>query len=204
MSTARPRKISQIKPLFGNLAQTSHYQVSFGGLSRLLESHLTLRGIDWRFVAEDAGLLCSSTSLPGSSLATTDIVNDVTGVTEKMAHTRMFNAIDLTFYVDKEYKMIKFLEHWIEFIAGGSRPISSANKGYFFRMKYPKDYMLVGDSGGFQLASFKKRGEVCNLTALDSLRWQEENCNVDYIIYIDIVCQKCYMGAVQESIKHDS
>ena len=144
MSTARPRKISQIKPLFGNLAQTSHYQVSFGGLSRLLQSHLTLRGIDWRFVAEDAGLLCSSASLPGSSLATTDIVNDVTGVTEKMAHTRMFNAIDLTFYVDKEYKMIKFLEHWIEFIASGSRSIPSTDKGYFFRMKYPKDYKTDG------------------------------------------------------------
>lgn len=45
-------------------------------------------------------------------------------------------------------------------------------------MKYPKENMLIGDSGGFQIASFKKRGEVCNLTAIDSLRWQEENCDV--------------------------
>ena len=139
MSTARPRKISEIKPLFGNLAQTSHYQVSFGGLSRLLQSHLSLRGVDWRFIAEDAGLLCSSASLPGSSLGTSDIVGDITGVTEKMAHTRIFTAIDLTFYVDKEYKMIKFLEHWIEFIASGSRA-NINDQGYFFRMKYPTDY----------------------------------------------------------------
>lgn len=139
MSTARPRRISEIKPLFGNLAQTSHYQVSFGGLSRLLQSHLSLRGVDWRFVAESAGLLCSSASLPGSSLATSDIVGDVAGVTEKMAHTRIFTAIDLTFYVDKEYKMIKFLEHWIEFIASGSRA-NIGDRGYFFRMKYPADY----------------------------------------------------------------
>lgn len=139
MSIARPRKISQIKPLFGNLAQTSHYQVSFGGLSRPLQSHLSLRGVDWRFVAEDAGLLCSSASLPGSSLGTSDIIGDVSGVTEKMAHTRIFTAIDLTFYVDKEYKMIKFLEHWIEFIANGSRA-NINDQGYFFRMKYPIDY----------------------------------------------------------------
>ena len=139
MSTARPRRISEIKPLFGNLAQTSHYQVSFGGLQRPLMNHLNLRGVDWRFVVEDAGLLCSSASLPGSSLGTADIVGDVTGVTEKMAHTRMFTTIDLTFYVDREYKMIKFLEHWIEFIAGGSG-VSVNNKGYFFRMKYPTDY----------------------------------------------------------------
>jgi hypothetical protein len=140
VSIARPRKISEIKPLFGNLAQTSHYQVSFGGLPTLLQSHLFLRGVDWRFIAEDAGLLCSSASLPGSALGTADIVGDVTGVTEKMAHTRMFTAIDLTFYVDREYKMVKFLEHWIEFIASGSRGVNVANKGYFFRMKYPQDY----------------------------------------------------------------
>lgn len=43
---------------------------------------------------------------------------------------------------------------------------------------YPKDKMLIFDSGGFQIASFKKRGEVCNLTPIDSLRFQEENCDV--------------------------
>ena len=139
MSIARPRRISEIKPLFGNLAQTTHYQVSFGALPRLLQKHLDVRGVGWRFVAENAGLLCSSASLPASALGTADIVGDVSGVTEKMAHTRMFTPIDLTFYVDKEYKMIKFLEHWIEFIASGSN-ILNTEPGYFFRMKYPKDY----------------------------------------------------------------
>lgn len=139
MSTARPRKISQIKPLFGNLAQTSHYQVSFGSLSRPLQDHLRIRGVDMRFVAENAGLLCSSASLPGSSLGTSDIVGDFTGVAEKMANSRVFTSLDLTFYVDKEYKMIKFLEHWIEFIASGSKA-NLIDDGYFFRMKYPKDY----------------------------------------------------------------
>ena len=139
MSVARPRKISEIKPIFGNLAQTSHYQVYFGALERPLKTYLSERGIDWRFVAENAGLLCFSAALPGSALATSDIVGDFTGVTERMAHTRLFTPIDLTFYVDKEYKMIKFLEHWIQFIASGSgMPVTEP--GYFFRMKYPRDY----------------------------------------------------------------
>lgn len=43
---------------------------------------------------------------------------------------------------------------------------------------FPKDKILVGDSGGFQIASFKCRGEKCNLTPVDSLRWQEANCDV--------------------------
>ncbi len=54
------------------------------------------------------------------------------------------------------------------------------NKDKKFRdiINYPKDKTLIGDSGGFQIASFKKRGEVCNLTPIDSLRWQEANCDV--------------------------
>ncbi len=43
---------------------------------------------------------------------------------------------------------------------------------------YPKDKILIGDSAGFQIASFKKRGEVCNIEPIDSLRWQEANCDV--------------------------
>ena len=43
---------------------------------------------------------------------------------------------------------------------------------------YPKDKTLFLDSGGFQIASFKKRGEVCDLTPIDSLRYQEANADI--------------------------
>lgn len=43
---------------------------------------------------------------------------------------------------------------------------------------YPNDKLLIFDSGGFQIASFKKKGEVCGLSAIDSLRWQEANCDI--------------------------
>ena len=139
MPAPRPRKISEFKPLFTNLAQTSHYQVVFGGLSGPLRSYLRLRGIDSRFIGESVGLLCNSASLPGSSFATADIVGNYTGVAEKMAHTRTFTQIDLEFYVDRSYKTIKFLEHWMEFISSGSRE-QPYKEGYHFRMRYPDEY----------------------------------------------------------------
>jgi len=43
---------------------------------------------------------------------------------------------------------------------------------------YPKEALLVTDSAGFQIASFKKKGEKCNITAIDSLRYQEANGNI--------------------------
>lgn len=139
MPAPRPRKISEFKPTFSNLAQTSHYQLTFGGLSFPLRQHLAIRGVDSRFIGETAGLLCSSASLPGSSLGTADITGNFMGVAEKMAHTRLFTQIDLQFYVDKDYKTMKFLEHWTEFISSGSGE-STGSKGYYFRMQYPDDY----------------------------------------------------------------
>ena len=139
MPAPKPRKISDFKPTLTRLAQTSHYQLSFGGLPTSLRQHLNVRGVDYRFIVETSGLLCSSAVIPGSSVATADIVGDYMGVTEKFAHSRAFTEIQLEFYVDHEYKTIKFFEHWIEFISSGSGA-SQAEDGYYFRMLYPEDY----------------------------------------------------------------
>ena len=102
-----PKKISEFKPILTNVAQTSHYQVFFDGLSPSLFSFLGSKNVDRRFITDNSGLLCSSASIPGSALATSDIFGNFTGVQEKFAHTRIFSEISLEFYVDKDYKMIK-------------------------------------------------------------------------------------------------
>ena len=135
----RPRKISDFKPTFTNLAQTSHYQLIFGGLPTGLRQHLNVRGLDYRFITETSGLLCSNAVLPGSTTALANIRGNYTGVVENMAHARLFTEIILEFYVDKEYKTLKFFEHWMEFIANGSGEDQS-RKDYYFRMEYPDDY----------------------------------------------------------------
>ena len=95
--------------------------------------------MDERFISDTAGLLCNSASLPGTGFATADIIGNFQGVSEKMAHSRMFNQIELEFYVDNEYKSMRFLEHWMEFISAGSTE-PSLRDGYYFRMSYPDDY----------------------------------------------------------------
>ena len=138
----RPKKIADIKPILTNVAQTSHYQVFFDGLTSDLFTFLGSKGVNRRFITENAGLLCNQASIPGSSLATTDIFGNFTGVQEKFAHTRIFTELSLDFYVDKDYKMIKFFEHWIDYVASGSEKSSpdvrKDNQGYFYRMRYPR------------------------------------------------------------------
>ena len=139
-----PKKISQIKPLISNVALTSNYLMQFGGFSPNLMTYLKQRGMDSRFLGEEIGLLCSRASLPGSSFATADIVGNFQGVTERMIHTRQFVQMDLDFYVDNEYRALKFLEHWMEFASSGSTTGSDAvdpvQRGYYFRMRYPDEY----------------------------------------------------------------
>jgi len=60
-------------------------------------------------------------------------------VSEKMAHTRLFTQIQLEFYVDEEYKTLKFLDHWMEFIGNASGQKQS-DAGYYYRMEYPDSY----------------------------------------------------------------
>ena len=149
-----PRRISDIKPLITNLAQTSHYQVQFGAmpLDGALSSYLLRKGISGRFIGENAGLLCYSAILPTSNLATANISGNFTGITEKFAHTRQYDQISLDFYVDRRYNTIKFFEGWMEFISSGSTnpigldgenaPISINDEGYFSRMQYPEFYKV--------------------------------------------------------------
>ena len=144
-----PRRISDIRPLFTNLAQTSHYEVKFGGLPPQLLSYLSRRGIDRRFIAEDVGLLCNNASLPTTQLSVAEVSGNYIGITENFAHRRVYQDISLEFYVDKNYKTLKFLEHWMEFIASGSSnpldgtllPVNNnVDQGYFIRMQYPEYY----------------------------------------------------------------
>jgi hypothetical protein len=150
---ATPRRISDIKPLMTNLAQTSHYEVKFGTLPPQLMSYLRNKGINSRFIAESAGLLCYSAVLPTTTLGSFTVDGNFMGVQEKFANSRIYSEITLDFYVDSDYQMLNFLECWMEFIASGSfyrnpntpltgenPPINQNVDGYFVRMQYPKYY----------------------------------------------------------------
>ena len=149
MAQPRPRRISDFKPTLTNLAQTSHYEVRFGRAPAGLANYLKGRGVDGRFITGDMGLLCFSAQIPFANIATANITGAFTGIGEKFAHSRIFTPITLSFYVDKEYKVLKFLEHWMEFTAGGTHApggrtgvIKQNRSNYFIRMQYPEEYRM--------------------------------------------------------------
>ena len=138
MPAPRPRRISDFLPRMQNVAQTSHYLVKFALPISGVRSYLRRKGINDRFIAEDAGLLVSDAVLPGSAMAAVNVAGDFQGVIERFAHTRNFTQINLEFYVDNDYTSLKFIEHWMEYITGAIPDPSKDN--YHFQLHYPSEY----------------------------------------------------------------
>ena len=139
MPARRPRRISDIMPKIQNVAQTSQFLVKFVLPTSPVRTFMRQKGINDRFISDNIGLLCSDAVLPGSAMASLNTAGDYQGLVERFAHTRNFTQINLDFYVDLEYKSLKFLEHWMEYISGQSSadPVRDA---YHFKMAYPEQY----------------------------------------------------------------
>lgn len=160
-----PRTVADIKANLLRPALTSHFEVQITlppGLQD--EKYLSENNIKQfqGFKQEKLQLLCSETVLPGSSLATHEINNDFTGVTERHAYRRLYDdRIDLSFYVDAEdYLPIKFFESWIKYAvsenigdASGGKPVGSKNPAYFYRVNYPNLYIAPD---GLSITKFER------------------------------------------------
>jgi queuine/archaeosine tRNA-ribosyltransferase len=80
-------------------------------------------------------------------------------------------------------------------------------KSFRSMIGYPDNKTLISDSAGFQIASFKKKGEKCNIEAMDSLRNQENG--FDVCMNLDIPpnldgkpSYKAFSKALDESVEN--
>lgn len=160
-----PRSLSDIKSNLLRPALTSHFEVEIGVPGGDFTSKfLPDNGIIWNNVQQSKfQLMCSEASLPGSNLATLELNNDFTGVTERHAYRRIYDdRIDLTFYVDAEnYLPIRFFETWVKYIVDESmarqqgKDVGSKDPNYFYRVRYPD-----GDNGytaqGLKVIKFER------------------------------------------------
>jgi len=177
-----PRSVSNIKSKLLHPALTSHFEVSVTRPSGLTDRYLKDNNV--RFDQEKLNLLCAEASLPGSNLATFEINNDYTGVTERHVYRRIYDdRIDLTFYVDAEnYLPIRFFESWIKYAVGenvndsNNTPVGSKNPNYFYRVRYPKLYI---SEDGLTVTKFERTNTTNkdeNYTPKSTLEYKFVNC----------------------------
>lgn len=155
MAGIRPDRlsVSDIKSRLLNVAHTSLYRLTIPVPSGV-RTFVSQRGISTLDI-DNISLLCTEANLPGSTLATHDVTNDYHGVSEKMVYRRMYDeTADMTFYVDRDYKVVEFFESWIDYITGiGDTFTREEFKSPYVhhRMEYAENYKI-----NFYLSKFEK------------------------------------------------
>lgn len=173
MAGAVPRhyKVSEIKQKLMRPAQTSVYMVEVL-TNPSVNSFVTNRGVSQTRHKDMINLACCEASLPGSSLATHEVNNDYHGSTEKMVYRRIYDdTIDLTFYVDYEYAVIKYFQGWMNYIVGEGDYFTTEqykNPATFYRMRYPDG--PGGYKSDIHLVKFEK--DVSKNTSKPTLGYQ--------------------------------
>ena len=144
--------VSKIKSRLLNVAQSSLYRLTLS-VPQAVRNTVPLDNIDY----DNISLLCSEATLPGSSLTTHDVTNDYHGVTEMMAYRRMYDeTVGLTFYVDRDYKVIQLLEGWMDYITGIDNKRTYKNPYASYRMSYPTTYKSNMFLTKFEKDQFKR------------------------------------------------
>ena len=155
-------KIEDIRPRFQTVATDNEYQVFFS-IDGLVGDEARKVGLDRRFLTEDLGLYCTDAVLPGSSFADYETVGDRQGITERNPYSRIYDDLNLVFYIDKDYNVLRFFESWIEFINPLYGSTSTLSRNQVMKMNYPDDYkceIVISKfnknlrSGSFELGGF--------------------------------------------------
>lgn len=145
--------------MIGKLSVTSQFKLSLhlstSGTPTSLMNHLSSTGVlDDVVQAATYDFLCSDASLPGISLNLSQEMGSHQGVIEKFPNSRIFPSMDVTFYVDSEFKVIRLFEEWINYInpihsfSGKAVPNRQGLPEYnarsnFFRLRYPNEYKTI-------------------------------------------------------------
>ena len=145
MRTPKPTAVSKLKKSILNTALTTHYECHFnppanigGGIDPPGSKNVIEGLIPSSRSDDDYMLSCMEASLPGTSLATAELTNDHTGITERHVHRRQYDTTaSFTFLVDRDYKQIKFFETWIGYIVYEQ---NSSKPNYFYRVNFPNQY----------------------------------------------------------------
>ena len=136
VSRPRKRTVATLKNTILNTALTTHYECGFNPPSSILgliPNYRNDRGDDSAYI-----LSCAEASLPATSLATAELTNDHSGITERHVYRRQYDkTASFTFYVDRYYRQIQLFETWIGYIVNEQRDQSP---NYFYRVYFPLDY----------------------------------------------------------------
>ena len=115
-------------------------------------------GIPRRFVDEDLGLYASEAVLPGSSFADVEVSGDRQGITERMTFKRIYDDVTITFMVDRNYRVLKYFEAWLQLINPLHGDADGKARNQVMTLNYPKKYKCNMSVVKFNKDYFRRGG----------------------------------------------
>ena len=147
MATAKPTRktVADLKTNILNPALTSTYECHFVFPKSVRDWANSRSGVGNGITLDNVSnisIACREASLPGTSLATHEMLNDFTGVRERHAYRRQYDdTASFTFYVDVNYDSIFLFENWINFIVNqDNNDTNTKNSNYSYRVNFPNEY----------------------------------------------------------------
>jgi len=149
--------INTIRSRFQTVALDNKYQVFMEPNLNVYNAAARV-GISRRFIDEDLGLYVTDAVLPGSSFADVEVSGDRQGITERMPFKRIYDDVTLTFMVDKDYKVMKYFEAWIQLINPLHGDTGGKADNQVMTLNYPKDYKCTMSIVKFNKDYFQNSG----------------------------------------------
>ena len=149
--------INTIRSRFQTVALDNKYQVFMEPNLNVYNAAARV-GISRRFIDEDLGLYVTDAVLPGSSFADVEVSGDRQGITERMPFKRIYDDVTLTFMVDKDYKVMKYFEAWIQLINPLHGDTDGKADNQVMTLNYPKDYKCTMSVVKFNKDFFHRGG----------------------------------------------
>ena len=164
----------------GGISASNLYQFSFAKKPKLAKFFEDNLGQDFLKLTDNGDelnlqLLCNEIQLPGVTYSAFDVKSVHKGITQKMATAKVYNELDLSFFMDGTSLPLKFFRAWQDFTQNGS----ASNPELFyddqpykraFASNYYEDYacdMFISKLEKFKGAAEEERDENGNIKKND-------------------------------------
>ena len=134
MATARGlQNFMQAIGKSGGISASNLYQFSFAKKPKLAKFFEDNLGQDFLKLTDNGDelnlqLLCNEIQLPGVTYSAFDVKSVHKGITQKMATAKVYNELDLSFFMDGTSLPLKFFRAWQDFTQNGS----ASNPEFFY------------------------------------------------------------------------
>ena len=117
--------VKRFKPSLSNTFDV-YIKGSFGGISN-----------------DDINFMAYEAVLPGTSYETAQVYGDRMGRIEQYPTRRIYPNVDVSFYIDQDYKVLKFFEAWMNTISANTGDVDNSYVVYNYANSYEAEVNIT-------------------------------------------------------------